>query len=764
MTMARAKDPSKDSGGAQLGTLLGCFTPSMLTILGVIMYLRTGWVVGNAGLLPTLAIVLLANGITLITALSISAVATNMHVGMGGDYYLISRSLGAEIGGAIGVPLFLSRALSLTLYAFGLAESLRIVWPGVPAQPVAAATIAVVALLSVRGAALALKLQLPIMAAVALSLISLAAGGSFEGKVPVFWGEYPEAADGFWQVFAVFFPAVTGITAGLALSGDMRDPQRSIPRGTLAAVGVGLVVYLAVPIVLAFNASTDELLHDSLVWTRIAAVPVLILPGLWGAVFSSAVGSALGAPRTLQALAQDGIIPRFFARRPLKTGESAVAIAASTAIALAAVLLGGLNAVALLVTMFFLTTYGMANLVAGLEGLVGDPSWRPGFRVPWPVSLAGAVSSFWVMFVIHRGACIAAIAVEVGVWLWLKRRRLRSTWGDMRRGLWLSVARLALINLEWLPGNPRNWRPHILLFSGSVRKRLELLRFASWLNQDRGILTVCDLVEGSLDEGSLDEGPVERGSLGAAPPGEAQLGILEREADINRFLRDRNVVAFSEVNVVDDFERGVVHVAQANGIGGLRSNTLMFGWTDDPERMAAYLRIMRRVHALRQSMVICRIAPRATFEWKKQIDIWWRGKQHNGDMMLLLAYLLSLNAEWRDTTIAVKCVASSEVAKVEAEEDLEELIPRARIPAESKVLLKPADRSVAEVMREESREAEVVFMGLMDSAPGEERAYAERLMELTKEFPCVVLVRNAGMYVGQLLEDTSATPDGTADR
>ena len=716
----------------KLGAFIGVFTPSILTILGVIMYLRAGWVIGNAGLLPTFGIVALANAITFVTALSISAVATNMRVGLGGPYYIISRSLGLEIGGAIGLPLYLSQILSVTLYSFGFAESLRFVWPEVPVQPVAVATIIVVTLISIRGAALALKIQLPIMLAVGLSLLSLAAGASFEHKVPVFWGDYA-GSDGFWDVFAVFFPAVTGIMAGVALSGDLRDPQKAIPRGTLAAVGVGFVVYLAVPVILAFNATPDALLSDSLVWTEVAVVPALVLPGLWGAIISSAMGSILGGPRTLQALAQDRIVPRFFGRRRLKTGESAVSIAVSAAIAVAAVLLGGLNAVAMLVTMFFLTTYGMANLVAGLEKLVADPSYRPSLKVPGAVSLAGAVACFWVMFVISAPGCVIAIAVELGVWGWLKRRRVRSTWGDMRRGLWMTLTRYALVQLHSLPENPRNWRPHLLLLAGDLQKRIGLLRFASWLNQERGIMTVCNLVV--ADRGGEENPPV-----------------LEQEEEMSAFLEERGVMAFSEVNVVDTFESGVVHLAQANGIGGVRCNTLMLGWTEDPQRMAAYFRIMRRVRQLRGlSIIICRLEARSTFEWKKRIDIWWRGRQSNGDLMLMLAYLLSLNPEWDGTSITVKSVASSETARDGIEKDLEKLIPRSRIPAESQVILKPPDQTVAQVMHEHSAEAELVFMGLLEPDPGTEVDYAKRLLEISEGFPSVVLVRNAGEFVGQLV-------------
>ena len=164
------------SDGKGLGTFIGVFTPSILTILGVILYLRAGWVVGNVGLVGALAIVVVANLITLATALSVSSVATNMEVGPGGAYYIISRSLGVEIGAAIGLPLFLAQAFSITLYAYGLAESLQYVWPDLPQMPIAAVTVLLVALLAARGAGVALRLQLPIMAAIGVSLFVLFIG------------------------------------------------------------------------------------------------------------------------------------------------------------------------------------------------------------------------------------------------------------------------------------------------------------------------------------------------------------------------------------------------------------------------------------------------------------------------------------------------------------------------------------------------------------------------------------------------------------
>ncbi|RMF97469.1 MAG: Na-K-Cl cotransporter [Candidatus Schekmanbacteria bacterium] len=714
----------------KLNTFLGVFTPSILTILGVILYLRIGWVVGNAGLLPALAIIGLSNIISLVTALSVSAVATNMTVGVGGAYYIVSRSLGLEIGGAIGIPLYLSQVLSVTLYSFGLAESLRILFPNLPIELVAAIVVIAVTIISLKGPEITLKTQIPVLVLIFLSLLSLYAGTKIGEHQPILWGDYPDAKD-FWTVFAVFFPAVTGILAGVSMSGDLKNPQKAIPLGTLCAVIVGFIVYLTVPFVLAFSADNSLLLNDSLVWTKVAVVPLLVIPGLWGAIFSSAVGSILAAPRTLQALANDRVVPSLFAKYQLKSGESIPSIILSSTLALCAVLLGNLNAVAPFVTIFFLTTYGMINLVAGLEKLVADPYYRPSINVPSFLSLAGALACFWVMFVISKSACILAIISELVIWALLRRREMRATWGDLRRGLWLSLARYALLNLKTLPENPRNWRPHILLFAGDVEKRINLVRFASWLNHDRGILTVCNLVE------KESEDDVKK--------------IEEEEKSIDHSLNLRQLVAFSEVNVVEHFEEGIINMAQTQGIAGLTSNTLMFGWSNYTERLASYLRIMRRVSHLGKSVIIAEISKLDIEKKNKKIDIWWRGKQHNGDLMLLLAYLLSLNNEWRRSTITVKSIVSSELSAQEMEKNLSKLIPSTRIPAERKVILRDKNRDIEDMMKEESFDADVVFLGLKIPETGTEMQYAKRIEKLVSGFSSVVLVRNSGKFVGELV-------------
>lgn len=716
----------------KLGAFIGVFTPSILTILGVILYLRTGWMVGSVGLLPALGIVVIANLVTFMSALSVSAVVTNMRVGKGGAYYIISRSLGIEVGAAVGIPLFLAMAFSVTLYAFGLAESMTVVWADAPQRPIAALTVLLVALLAARGAGVALRLQLPIMVGIVASLVAVTIGALGEATEVTSLTSGAEGAPDFWAVFAVFFPAVTGIMAGISLSGDLDKPDRAIPLGTLSAVLVGFIVYLAVPILLAAAATPEQLVSNNLIWFDIAGpLSVLVLWGLWGAIFASAVGSVLAAPRTLEAMVDDRIMPSGLNASTRLIKGPGVPLLITTAMALIAVALGDLDAIAPLLTMFFLTTYGTVNLVAGLENLSGDPSYRPTFRVPWWVSIAGALACFYVMYLINVAALVIALVLEVGLYVFMRRRAMSAPWGDLRRGALMSLVRSTVIQLTRLPTDPRNWRPNILLFAGDVDKRPALAKYASWLVQDRGILTVAKLISGDI------------GDLA---------GTREQEtAELTEELKGLGVVGFPEVDIVGDFEDGVVSVAQANGIAGIESNTVMFGWSDKPERQSNVLQVVERLAALGKSVVIGRIEPARGGGDRGPIHVWWGGLEQNGDLLVLLAHLLSQNPEWRNSEIVINSVATNEMTHERNRILLEELTTAARIDATTNVILKPEGTSVRSVIRERSSHADVVLLGLRGNEPGQEAAYARRMSEMMDGLPTVLFVRNAGAFRGQLL-------------
>jgi len=718
--------------GKGLGTFIGVFTPSILTILGVILYLRAGWVVGNVGLVGALGIVVIANLITLATALSVSSVATNMEVGPGGAYYIISRSLGVEIGAAIGLPLFLAQAFSITLYAYGLAESLQYVWPDLPQMPIAAVTVLLVALLAARGAGVALRLQLPIMAAIGLSLIVLFIGVARSMPDSVDLAANVPDPVGFWAVFAVFFPAVTGIMAGISLSGDLKNPTRSIPRGTIAAVLVGFVVYVIVTIALALAASPSELVDEPLIWFTIAGgLAFLIFPGLWGAIFSSAVGSVLGAPRTLEALVNDRILPASFAAKIVRIEGPGVPLLITTGIAFLAVGLGGLNAVAPILTMFFLTTYGMVNLVAGLERLSGDPSFRPTMKVHWAVSLGGAIACFWAMFLISPIASLIAVVVELGIYLLVRRRALTARWGDVRRSALVSFVRSTVLQLRRLPEEPRNWRPNVLMFTTDPERDLQTARFANWLVQDRGILTVNQLVEGSIVD-----------HVGSVP------GAVR---DLNASLEHAGLTGFGEVEIVPDLGRGMVSVAQSNGIAGIASNTVLFGWRERRDEMAIVLRAIEDLSLLQKSSVICRPVPQRLAPTGRRIDVWWGGLQQNGDLLVLFAHLLSLDPGWRDATIRIKSIATTEMMAQRTERSLKEMLGAARIGAEFEVIRKPEGERIQDIIHAQSAAADVVFLGMKEIKPGEAEEQVERLLDLMGGLQTVLLVRNSGPFRGQLL-------------
>ncbi len=292
---------------SKLGTFGGVFTPDVLTILGVIMYLRLGWVVGNAGFLGAVIIILLAKIITITTALSMSSVTTNIKIGAGGAYSIITKSLGLEAGGSIGIPFYISQTLSAALYIVGFTEGWLKIFPDHPYIIVAvSAWISLIAIVSV-SANFAIRIQYVIMFIIGLSIVSFFLIPEIPVKNIPLTGNFEDG--NFWFVFAIFFPAVTGIMAGANLSGDLKNPRKSIPMGTLAAIAVTMVIYISMAYVAAKFIPAEELRSNQMAIADYAFSSPLVLLGILAATYSSALGSILGAPRILQALAENKTVP-----------------------------------------------------------------------------------------------------------------------------------------------------------------------------------------------------------------------------------------------------------------------------------------------------------------------------------------------------------------------------------------------------------------------------------------------------------------------
>lgn len=719
----REQAPTLPFNRKKMGTFAGVFAPSILAILGVILYLRVGWIVGNVGLLGTLTIVTLSTLIMFLTALSISAVATVRLVRGGGVYYMISRSLGIETGGAVGIPLYFAQTLSVALYTLGFAESVVNQFPQFNQLYVGLMVTAFIAVVALTSSDVATKVQYLIMGAIALSLLSFLFGQPVEPTNIEMWGASDRVSEPFWQVFAVFFPAVTGIMSGVNTSGNLKNPTRSIPVGTLAAVGTGYLIYMIVPIVIATRADAKTLIETPLIMKETALWGPAILLGVWGATLSSALGSMFGAPQMLQALAKDRVLPRwmrFLGKGSGVNEEPRLGTAATLAIVVAAVCIGDLNRIAPVLTMFFLTTYMVLNLSAAIESFLQSPSFRPKFKVHWSLSLLGAVGCLAVMFLINAVATIVAAIISLSLFFWLQRRELEVSWGDVRRGLWMALLRIGVyqLNPTFREQDPKNWRPHILVLSGAPTKRWSLIELANSLIHERGLITVASVIK----SGSRD-----------------LIQQAQMEWRIRKYLDRQGVQSLVRVVMANDVFAGVQDLVKIYGLGSIVPNTILMGDSQSLEHRNSYCKMIAQIHQAKRNVVIFRENPQRGFGKRRRIDIWWgESMQANGGLMLLLADLLRSDLRWREANIYIKLVVDHQSAVLPARDSLNRLLTQSRINATPQIIVADG-RSFDRILRETSRNADIIFLGMATPDKHFPQHY-ERLLRKVDGLPSTAFV------------------------
>ena len=696
--MAKPGSRSTLSGvpAGKMGTFGGVFTPSILTILGIILFLRLGYVVGSGGLGRALLMIGLANAISILTTLSLSAVATNLKVKGGGDYYLISRTLGLEFGGAIGIVLFLAQAVSIAFYCIGFGEALAGILsfhgPHVP-QILAALAVSFLFVFAWLGADWSTRFQYVVMTILGAALVSFFWGGVAgwdSGLAAGNWGS-PPSAPAFWVLFAILFPAVTGFTQGVSMSGELEDPGKSLPRGTFLAVGLSALVYLGVAVVFAGALPREVLIQDYASMRRAARLGFLIDAGVVAATLSSAMASFLGAPRILQSMARDRIFPFLlpFAKGAGMTGNPRRGVLLSCGIAFATVALGNLNLIAPVVSMFFLISYGLLNYATFYEARAASPSFRPRFR--WfdaRLSLLGALACLGAMLAIHLEAGLVAVAILFSIHQYLRRTAGPARWADSRRSYHLQQVREHLLGAAREPEHPRDWRPELLVFSDDPERREPLLRFASWMEGPSGLTTVVRILEG---EGLKMTRPRE-----------------EAEAELRKDLARAHPSAFPLVVVAPNVSAGAYTLAQAYGIGPIRANTILLNWLEPvpgdekPRSTQGYGRNLRAAFRLGCNVIVLNVKEDAWASLaevpseRRRIDVWWWGDR-TSRLMLLLAYLMTRSEEWSGAKIRVmKAIAEEEEDYEKTVEDLRRTLEEFRISAEPEVVVDAGDEAVAE--------------------------------------------------------------------
>lgn len=725
---SRSRKPTSESKG--FGTFGGVFTPCVLTILGVIMFLRFGYVVGNAGLLNALLILASAKVITVLTAISLSAIATNTKVEGGGAYFLISRSLGVEFGGAIGIVFFFAQAISVAMYVIGFTEALVVVLDAEPYFKLLAvlANLAVFICVFI-GAGWTIKVQYFILGTLVLSLVSF-----FSGAVDSFsWINVSQnlkpsygSDESMFTMFALFFPAVTGIMAGANMSGDLKTPSKSIPAGTLWAIGVTAIVYAVMGLLLAGCSSAEILQTNTMIVGDISRWPILITAGVFAATLSSALGSMMGAPRILQALARDAIFPRlgFFRVGSGVTSEPRRATVLTFIISTLCILAADLNTIAPLITMAFMITYGTINLATFYEGITRNPSYRPTFRYShWSISLLGAVGCGTVMLLINAQWAMLSTMMMGAIWFFLYRKQMESRWGDLNSGLLFERTRKNLLRLEQSLYHPKNWRPIILAMCGGGRSRLNLAVLGHWLTSGNGILNLGQVIQGEV------ENRIDR--------------ISNQEELLAKFILDEELAAFPNVVAAPTLTEGIEYLVQCSGLGALRPNTLLLGWPDAEVKAEPLVASLRIIAALRRNIVIARLPDDGLdphLAAPGTIDVWWRGNK-NGELMLLLAHLLKQNRKWRNRSIRLMRVVPHEDAKADVLQHLQDLATESRIEVKPEVFV---SEQPVHVIGKQSQDAAFVFLGFELPPEGQEGRFYQQMERFTERIPRAILVSSIG--------------------
>jgi len=716
MTVKQPPPPAGVTGkrGHGFGTM-PVFLAAISTILGAVMFLRFGYAVGHTGLLGAVAIIVLGHMVTIPTALAIAEIATNRKVEGGGEYFIISRSFGTTIGSVIGVSLYLSQAISLAFYMLAFAEAFTPVVPHLKGLGLAfdprmisiPATLLLALLILTRGAAMGVKALYVVVATLTASLALLFAGdpvSQFDPEVMSLTTRVANA-DPFFLVFAICFPAFTGMTAGVGLSGDLANPRRSIPLGTLSATVLGMLVYLAIVYKLATSASPTMLAGDQLIMARIALWGPIIPIGLGCATLSSAIGSILVAPRTLQALGADAALPwgpfnGWIAAGHGSQNEPRRATLVTSAFALVVVLLGNVDFVARLISMFFMVTYGSLCAISFLEHFAARPSYRPSFRSRWYVSLFGAVICLLMMLQMDPLYAIGALVTLVALYL-LVARRSRGAGDDlaaMFEGVLTQATRTLQIQIQRRrrQSSGTEWRPSVIMVSSRTFQRRAPLKFMRWLCHRYGFGTYLHFIQGRLDHDTFLEG--------------------ERTNDrLVRLARSQQSTVFMDTIVSPSLTSALAQSLQVPGISGLNNNTALFEISDHDghehhEEVANGCLFAASTH---MSLLVLRHGE-MHFGERQSIHIWltWND-DHNANLMILLAYILLGHPHWKQAEISVFAALPGDQL-AEQRSDLERLMREGRIPISGKNVRFQAVNDVEayrELVAARSAEADLVIIG-----------------------------------------------------
>ncbi len=689
------------------------FFTAISTILGAIMFLRFGYAVGNLGFYGTLGVIVLGHLVTIPTAMAIAEIATNQKVEGGGEYFIISRSFGINIGAAIGVALYLSQAISVAFYVIAFAEAFDplVLWAkaefGLPffdkrmiSFP---ATLLLSWLMIKKGADLGTKALYAVVAILILALAFFFAGMTEYrlGLETIELNKHVNNPDDFFYVFAIVFPAFTGMTAGVGLSGDLKDPKKSIPVGTLAATLTGMVLYVLIAYKLMVSASPEDLVGEGLVMSQISRWPLIIPIGLAAATISSALGSIMVAPRTLQALASDKIFPfqkmnSFLAKGKPVTKEPTNATLVTSGLALVFVMAGDVNVVAKIISMFFMITYGSICLISFLNHFAADPSYRPSFKSKWIISALGAVLCLYMMFSMDAQYALISVVLMTVLYLIINQtQKSNEGLAKIFQGAMFQLSRQIQIFIQNAKRNEESWRPSVICISSDFFERPNAFNFMRWLSHRYGFGTYLHYINGYFSN-------------------EASIGAKEQLAKMIEVAVENKSNVYLDTLISPSYTSAIAQAMQLPSVSGKELNMLLFEFSkSEPESVNPITENLALAKSAELDVCVLATGQKG-FGFKRRVHIWITAQDFiNGNLMIMLGYVLMGHPDWKKAEIELMTLFPQKDLE-EQKNKLLDLIKTGRLPISPNnvtVVEQLEDVGVKEVIKSKSKEADLTIVG-----------------------------------------------------
>ncbi|XP_021724499.1 cation-chloride cotransporter 1-like isoform X1 [Chenopodium quinoa] len=714
----------------KLGTLMGVFLPCLQNILGIIYYIRFTWIVGMAGIGQSLFLVSFCCMCTFLTAVSLSAIATNGAMKGGGPYYLIGRALGPEVGVSIGLCFFLGTAVAASLYVLGAVETFLsavpsagiftetitkvngttvspIHQPSVQDLQIYGIVVTIILCFIVFGGVkminrVAPAFLIPVLLSIFCIFVGIFASGKdkpVEGitgmRLTTFKDNWSSAyqmtneagipdplGSAYWNFNALvglFFPAVTGIMAGSNRSASLKDTQHSIPVGTLASQLTTTGLYLISVLVFGAFATREKLLTDRLLTATVAwPFPVIIYVGIILSTLGAALQSLTGAPRLLAAIANDDILPVLNYFKVVDGGEPYIATLFTAFICLGCVVIGNLDLISPTITMFYLLCYAGVNLSCFLLDLLDAPSWRPRWKFHhWSLSLIGATICIVIMFLISWSFTIVSLALACLIYKYVCIKGKAGDWGDGFKSAYFQLALRSLRSLGANQVHAKNWYPIPLIFCRPWGKLPEnvpchpkLADFANCVKKKgRGMSIFVSILDGDYLECAED----------------AKIACQQ----LSTYIEYKQCEGVAEVVVAPDMSAGFRGIVQTMGLGNLKPNIVVMRYPEIWRREnlieipSTFVGIINDCIVANKAVVIVKGLEEWPNVFQRQfgtIDLYWIVR--DGGLMLLLSQLLLTKESFENCKIQVFCIAEEETDAEGLKGDVKKFLYDLRMQAE----------------------------------------------------------------------------------